>query len=153
MLTLATAEKLAQHLGRDLGASDWFLVEQDLLTRFAEVTGDFTWHHTDPERAAREMPGGKTIAHGLLLLSLLPRLYRQIVDVQHFTARVFNYGFNKVRFIRPVPVGARIRLHACVPEMERRGDALIFRRELTLEIEGSDGPAMVAEWLLFVGGV
>src|SRR5919106_6794144 len=109
-LTVEGPEELLQHVGRELGPSEWMTVEQAMIDKFAEATGDHQWIHVDVERAKREMPGGKTIAHGYLTLSLVPRMAATLVKVTK-RKRGVNYGSNKVRFTNVVPAGSRIRLH------------------------------------------
>src|SRR3989442_1706775 len=108
-LTVEQPKDLVQHIGKELGPSDWMTVDQAMIDRFAEATGDHQWIHVDVERAKREMPGGKTIAHGYLTLSLVPRMAAGLVTVTK-RGRGINYGSNKVRFTSPVPAGSRIRL-------------------------------------------
>ena len=109
MLELETPLDIKQHIGRELGPSDWMTVDQPMIDKFAEATGDHQWIHVDVARAKKEMPGGKTIAHGYLTLSLVPRLAATLTRVKK-RSRGVNYGSNKVRFINPVPAGARILL-------------------------------------------
>src|SRR5271166_1054450 len=102
-------DELKSLTGREVGVSEWITVTQEMIDRFADVTGDHQWIHVDRERAKRETPFGSTIAHGFLTVSLLPQLSQQTVNVQgDFTMRI-NYGFNRLRFVSPVPVGSRIR--------------------------------------------
>ena len=142
---------LQAYIGRELGVSDWVTVDQEMIDAFARTTGDDQWIHVDVERAAREAPGGKTIAHGYLLLSLFPRLNRQIYRIKS-RARSLNYGMNKVRFTNTVPVGSRVRLRQKVKAVEpmKGGHQVSF--EATLEIEGQDRPAVLAEPLTLVFG-
>src|SRR2546427_1406744 len=107
---------LLKLVGRELGPSEWLTVTQEMIDKFAEATGDHQWIHVDVERAQRELPGGKTIAHGYLTLSLLPRLAPTLMTIAK-RRRGLNYGSNKIRFITPVPAGTRIRLR------HRLGDA------------------------------
>jgi len=109
MLKLETPKDVLTHIGTELGPSEWLTVTQEMIDKFAEATGDHQWIHVDVERAKREMPGGKTIAHGYLTLSLLPRLAPTLMSVAK-RRRGLNYGSNKIRFITPVPAGSRIRL-------------------------------------------
>ena len=145
-LTVEKPAELAQHIGRELGPSDWMTVEQATIDKFAAATGDHQWIHVDVERAKKEMPGGKTIAHGYLTLSLVPRLAQTLVKV---TARKrgLNYGSNKVRFTNAVPAGARIRLRSYKLKNVEPMDGNGFRitSEATVEIEGQERPALVAE--------
>jgi acyl dehydratase len=140
-----TPEALRALIGQELGISDWLEVTQDLIDRFAEVTGDHQWIHVDVERAKREMPGGKTIAHGYLLLSLLPKLGAGIYKLS-WPTRSINYGSDKVRIVNPVKAGARIRLRQSLVAVEdgAPGAHRITVRQ-TLEIEGEAKPAMIAD--------
>ena len=145
MRMVETPEALRALIGQELGVSDWLEVTQDLIDRFAEVTGDHQWIHVDVERAKREMPGGKTIAHGYLLLSLLPKLGAGIYKLS-WPTRSINYGSDKVRIVNPVKAGARIRLRQSLVTVEdgAPGAHRITVRQ-TLEIEGEAKPAMIAD--------
>ena len=145
MRMVETPEALKALIGQELGVSDWLEVTQDLIDRFAEVTGDHQWIHVDVERAKREMPGGKTIAHGYLLLSLLPKLGAGIYKLS-WPTRSINYGSDKVRIVNPVKAGARIRLRQSLVAVEdgAPGAHRITVRQ-TLEIENEAKPAMIAD--------
>ena len=133
--------------GKTIGPTDWREVTQDDINTFADLSGDDQWIHVDVERAKRELPGGKTIAHGYLTLSLLPRMMPELLKVTK-RSRGVNYGSNKVRFVTPVPAGARVRLRStlkAVDPVEGNGVRLTF--ESVIEVEGKDRPAMVAETL------
>jgi acyl dehydratase len=145
MRMVETPEALRALIGQELGVSDWLEVTQDLIDRFAEVTGDHQWIHVDVERAKREMPGGKTIAHGYLLLSLLPKLGAGIYKLS-WPTRSINYGSDKVRIVNPVKASARIRLRQSLVAVEdgAPGAHRITVRQ-TLEIEGEAKPAMIAD--------
>ncbi len=145
MRMVETPEALRALIGQELGVSDWLEVTQDLIDRFAEVTGDHQWIHVDVERAKREMPGGKTIAHGYLLLSLLPKLGAGIYKLS-WPSRSINYGSDKVRIVNPVKAGARIRLRQSLVAVEdgAPGAHRITVRQ-TLEIENEAKPAMIAD--------
>jgi acyl dehydratase len=144
-LTVESPQDLKQHVGKELGPSDWFTVDQAMIDKFAEATGDHQWIHVDVERAKREMPGGKTIAHGYLTLSLVPRLASTLVKVTH-RKRGVNYGSNKVRFTNMVPAGARVRLRQKLVKVEDvTGGGVRITSEMTMEIEGQEKPALVAE--------
>jgi len=145
MRMVETPEALRALIGQELGVSDWLEVTQDLINRFAEVTGDHQWIHVDVERAKLEMPGGKTIAHGYLLLSLLPKLGAGIYKLS-WPTRSINYGSDKVRIVNPVTAGARIRLRQSLVAVEdgAPGAHRITVRQ-TLEIEGEAKPAMIAD--------
>jgi acyl dehydratase len=144
MLELETPLDIKQHIGRELGPSDWMTVDQPMIDKFAEATGDHQWIHVDVARAKKEMPGGKTIAHGYLTLSLVPRLAATLTRVKK-RSRGVNYGSNKVRFINPVPAGARIRLRQRIKNVEDITGGVRVTSEMTVEIEGQDKPALVAE--------
>lgn len=146
MLEIETPSDMAAHVGKSLGTSDWVTVDQRMIDLFAEATGDHQWIHIDVERAKREMPGGKTIAHGYLTLSLLPRLSHMIWTVRQ-RKRGINYGSNKVRFTAPVPAGARVRLHQTLKACDKIEDGVRLTIESTMEIEGETRPALVAETL------
>ncbi|MCA3273478.1 MAG: MaoC family dehydratase [Roseomonas sp.] len=145
MRMVGTPEALRALIGQELGVSDWLEVTQDLIDRFAEVTGDHQWIHVDVERAKRDMPGGKTIAHGYLLLSLLPKLGAGIYKLS-WPTRSINYGSDKVRIVNPVKAGARIKLRQSLVAVEdgAPGAHRITVRQ-TLEIEGEAKPAMIAD--------
>src|SRR6266849_5765388 len=108
MLEVERAADLKAYEGKEIGVSDWYTVTQEQIDKFAEATGDHQWIHVDVERAKREMPGGKTIAHGWLTLSLVPRLAATLYRVKH-RSRGLNYGANRVRFTGMLPAGSRIR--------------------------------------------
>ena len=144
-LTVESPRDVKQHVGRELGPSEWLTVEQAMIDRFAAATGDHQWIHVDVERARREMPGGKTIAHGLLTLSLVPRMAQTLLTVTG-RKRGVNYGSNKVRFTSPVPAGARIRLRQRLVNAEDVGEGGVrITSAMTVEIEGQERPALVAE--------
>lgn len=137
------AADMAQLVGETF-VSDWCVVDQQRIDAFADVTDDHQWIHVDVERAKRE--GGGTIAHGFLVLSLFPFFADAMIKVTDVT-RALNYGFDKLRFTTPVPAGARIRMRMQVEAVEPRGAGLQMRRACTIEVEGADRPAVVAEWL------
>jgi acyl dehydratase len=144
MLELETPKDWVKHVGRELGPSDWMTVDQPMIDKFADATGDHQWIHVDVERCKKEMPGGKTIAHGYLTLSLVPRLAQTLSRVKK-RSRGVNYGSNKVRFINPVPAGARIRLRQRIANVEEVQGGVRVTSEMTVEIEGQPKPALVAE--------
>jgi acyl dehydratase len=149
MLEIETIADLPKHIGQKLGTSDWLVVDQKMIDQFAEATGDHQWIHIDVERAKKEMPGGKTIAHGYLTLSLLPKLNHGIWKVKQ-RSRGVNYGSNKVRFTAPVPAGSRVRGHLTLKAVEPIQGGARVTMEATVEVEGSDRPALVAETLSLV---
>jgi len=133
-------------VGEEVGLSDWVVIDQHRIDQFAEATADHQWIHVDTERAVREMPDGKTIAHGYLTLALIPALTGDFVHVENL-ARAINFGLNKVRFYAPVPVGSRLRGRAVVLKAQKRAGALLLTSEVRLEVEGHRKPACVAETL------
>jgi acyl dehydratase len=136
--------------GAELGPTDWLEVTQDRVNLFADATDDHQWIHIDPERAANG-PFGGTIAHGLLTLSLLPHFTHQLYTVDN-VAMAINYGYNKVRFITPVRVGAKIRARAQITKVDQLDGAVQATVTVTVEIDGSDKPAAVAESIVrFIG--
>ena len=144
MTTSVTFAELRGMEGADLGFSEWITVDQKTIDLFAEATGDHQWIHIDVERAAREMPGGKTIAHGFLTLSLLPRLSPMIYRVVK-RSRSINYGTNKVRFTAPVPAGSRVRLHLTVKAVEPITGGVRVTMTNEMEVDGNARPCLVAE--------
>ena len=149
-LEVETVEALKAHIGKRLGSSDWLTVDQKMIDQFAEATGDHQWIHIDVERAKTEMPGGKTIAHGYLTLSLLPKLNQGIFKVTK-RKRGVNYGSNKVRFTAPVPAGSRVRGHLTLKGIEDLGKGCSrLTMEASVEVEGNERPALVAETLSLV---
>lgn len=142
-------EELPSLAGQDVGVSDWVLIDQDRINKFADATGDHQWIHIDVERAGKEMPGGKTIAHGYLTLSLIPMLGSEILRVTG-VSRGINYGSNKVRFTNMVPVGSRVRGRQKLIAVEPKAGGLQMTNEMTIEIEGQDRPACVAETISLI---
>ena len=137
--------ELKAAVGTEVGVSDWLEISQDRINEFAEATGDEQWIHVDVERAARESPGGTTIAHGLLSLSLIPMFIREIIGVKGLK-NTLNYGANRVRYLTPVPAGSRLRGRVAIMEAEDvPPDALRVTYKVTIEIEGGKRPACVAE--------
>lgn len=149
MRVFATPADLPQHVGELLGTSDWFAVEQRHIDAFAQLTGDDFWIHVDTERAAREMPDGRTIAHGLFVLSLVPALQRGIWRVERRGVGL-NYGSDRVRYTAPVPVGSRVRLQQTLVAAERVGAATRLTTRCEFELEGSARPALVADFILLL---
>ena len=149
MQTFETAADLAARAGTPLGSSDWVRIDQAMIDAFADLTGDRHWIHVDVERARREMPGGRTIAHGLLLLSLIPNLQHQVYAVTRRGAGL-NYGYDKVRFVSQVQVGSRVRLALTVVETEPHAMGTRVMTDATIEVEGGDKPALVARNILLL---
>ena len=145
-VALKGPEDLSRSIGRELVVSDWLLVEQEMIDRFAEATGDHQWIHVDPERARRESPFGSTIAHGFLTLSLLSHFLNTSVSFGASKMGV-NYGLNRMRFTAPVRVGSRLRARFTVKEVQPIEGGTQIVRAVTMECEGADKPALVAEWV------
>ncbi|MBW0102837.1 MaoC family dehydratase [Pseudonocardia sp. KRD291] len=131
--------------GSEVGTSEWLAVEQDRIDRFADATDDHQWIHVDADRA-KDGPFGTTIAHGFLTLSLLPKLISEIYRVDGVRMGV-NYGLNKVRFTSPLPVGSRVRGRVELVDVADIDGGVQITTKVTVEVEGSDRPALVAEWL------
>ena len=132
--------------GQEVGVSDWVIVDQQRIDKFAEATGDFQWIHVDQDRAAAELPNGKTIAHGYLTLALIPALTDGFVQFDNL-ARALNFGCNKVRFYTMVPVDSRVRCRATIIQARKRGGALHLSSEVRIEVDGERKPACIAETL------
>ena len=146
--TYFTLTEMHEMVGSEIGVSDWFTISQDRIDAFADATLDHQFIHVDPARAAAESPFGVTIAHGFLTLSLLPHLGSGVKLLPEGTKVEINYGTEKVRFLAPVPVDSRIRARLALSDVtERRPGQYLIKRMVTVEIEGSDRPALVAETL------
>ncbi len=131
--------------GQELGVSEWVRIDQTMIDTYADATGDHQWMHVDAERAAQEIPDGKTIAYGFLVLSLLASMSYEIFEVDN-VAHTLNYGLNKVRFTAMVPVNSRVRLRQTLASAEKRDDgSVLLNLDATIELEGSQRPAAVAE--------
>jgi len=139
--------ELANYAGKEVGISDWLEVSQDRINQFAEATEDRQWIHIDPARAASESPFKTTIAHGFLTLSLLSVLTKSAISVGGVRMGI-NYGLNRVRFVSPVPAGARIRGRFTLATLEEIKGGMQSTWNVTVEREGSDKPCCVAEWLV-----
>lgn len=141
------AADLAGHIGQEVGVSDWILVDQARINAFADATEDWQFIHVDREAAART-PFGGTIAHGFLTLSLLSRMTFDATPVLEGTVMGVNYGLDRVRFLQPTPSGARVRGRFRLLEASEKGAGRwLLKHEVTVEIEGQDKPALIAEWL------
>ncbi|HEY6187632.1 MAG TPA: MaoC family dehydratase [Pyrinomonadaceae bacterium] len=147
MTEIESIAKLGEHVGREVAVSPWLEVTQERINQFAEATEDRQWIHIDPERAARESPFKQTIAHGFLTLSLLSELARSAVSVGGLKMGI-NYGLNRVRFIAPVPAGARIRGRFALDELEEIKGGVQATWSVTVEREGKDKPCCAAQWLV-----
>jgi acyl dehydratase len=145
MREIESIEELKGLVGTEIGVSDWIVIDQERVDRFADATGDHQWIHVDVERARREMPGGSTIAHGYLTLSLLPMLMSRIMSIKHVSSRV-NYGSNRVRFTNTVKTGSRVRARQVLKSVEPfKNNGVQITNEVTIEIEGEERPACIAE--------
>ena len=147
MLKVRYPQDLKKFEKYDLGCSDWFLIDQELINAFAKLSGDDQWIHVESDRALNEMPEGKTIAHGLLTLCISPSLGKHKIHIE-FLKHTLNYGIDKVRFISPVKVGSFIRLRSKIAQVTLRDDdTVLVRIERTIEIKGIEKLAMYAETL------
>jgi acyl dehydratase len=146
-VTVVDLADLGALVGREVATSDWLVVTQDRIDAFADATGDHQWIHVDAERARAETPFGGTIAHGFLTLSLLSALMRDAVTVDG-PRMTLNYGLNRVRFVSPVPSGSRVRARIALGRAEDIGDSIQATWSITVEREGGDKPAVVAEWIV-----
>ena len=145
----AAHEKFQARVGEPEGTGDWVEMPQEMVNDFADVTHDHQFIHIDPE-AAKATPFGGTIAHGFFTLSMLTHLSSSIQqDMSTFAGVIMgvNYGFDKVRFVAPVPTGAKIRATSVLKSAELKGSSIDVTRTFTVEIEGSDKPALVADWI------
>jgi len=147
MKVITSVDDAIEAVGCELGVSEWLEVEQDRIDTFADATGDHQWIHVDPPRAQAESPYGTTIAHGLLTLSLIPALSKQCFVVENAKMGI-NYGFNKVRFVTPVPAGSRLRVRSQLAEVDPVNDITVHLTvRHTVEMDGNDKPAAVAEMI------
>jgi acyl dehydratase len=140
-------EELRGLVGQEVAVGEWFTVTQEQINTFADVTQDHQWIHTDPERAQRESPFGATIAHGFLTLSMLTHLHSQAVHMGGKVRMGINYGLNRVRFTSAVRSGSRIRTRSVLQELTEIAGGIQLVWAITVEIEGTTKPALVAEWL------
>jgi acyl dehydratase len=146
MVVEVPVAELPSWVGREIGPGEWHEITQDRVDRFADATGDHQWIHVDVDKA-KDGPFGGTIAHGYLTLSLLPMLQWELLTFTGAAMGV-NYGSDKVRFLTPVRVGSRVRLKLSVLSVDQRPDgSLLVKNEATVEVEGSDKPALVAHTL------
>lgn len=140
-------DRLNEYLGKEVGVSDWITVDQERINRFADATGDHQYIHVDPERAAHT-PFGSTIAHGFLTMSLMVMMgYEAGLKLENSIMGI-NYGFDKLRFINPVKVNSRIRgRFKLLSAEQKKANHYLLKHEVTVEIEGEEKPALIAEWL------
>jgi len=143
-----TLANVKEWVGREIGVSEWLVVDQARIDQFADCTGDHQWIHVDVERAKRESPYRTPVAHGYLSLSLIGSLSQQVGVVPSDAAAGFNYGIDKARFLAPVPAGARVRLRVTVDGVDEKSNGqIVLKTKSVLEIENSDKPALIAETL------
>jgi acyl dehydratase len=147
-VTNLTLSNIKDFVGRELGVSGWMTVDQARIKQFADCTGDQQWIHVDVDRAKRESPFRSPVAHGYLTLALIAPLAMEVGVVPKDAAAGFNYGLDKVRFLAPVKAGARVRLRVVLVGVEpKEAGQFVIKTKNTLEIEGSDKPALIAETL------
>ena len=148
MSNVVSADQLGDYIGKEVGLTDWFEIDQDRINNFAEATGDFQYIHVDEERAA-ETPFGATIAHGFLTLSLLSKLSSMSGGIKlENSVMGINYGLNKVRFLNPVKVNSKIRARfELISAEEKKPNHYLLMHNVTVEIAGEEKPALIAEWL------
>lgn len=143
-----TLAGLNERVGEELGLSGWVTIDQARIDTFASCTGDHQWIHVDVERAKRESPFRGPVAHGYLALAMVAPLSMEVGVIPRDAAAGLNYGIDKVRFLAPVPAGTRVRLRVVLAGLEPKdGGQVIMRTQNTLEMEGSEKPALVAETL------
>jgi acyl dehydratase len=147
-LVLETPHSLRDLVGRELTLTDWFPIAQERIEQFAEVTEDCQWIHVDSERAERESPYGTTIAHGFLTLSLLSRFMKEAIQIRGGVRMSINYGLNRVRFPCAVRADSKIRVRFTLQSLKDVPDALEAVFDARVEVEGSDKPCCVAEWVV-----
>ena len=141
-------EEYSSLIGSKIGISDWITVSQKMIDDFCDVTGDYQFIHNDPNRAASETPFGGSIAHGFLTLSLITKMYKDTTPIITNHELVINYGLNRVRFLAPVPSGARIRGIITLGKVEPRGkNKILTENKIIVEIENHEKPAMLGTWV------
>ena len=144
----ATVEEMTGKVGQEIGASRWFPMPQSRIDAFADCTEDWYFIHTDPEKAAKETPWGGTIAHGFLTASLLSAMAYDVLPTIEGAVRGVNYGFDRLRFVSPVPSGSNVRARFVLNDAitDKPGE-ITLKYGVTVEIEGAERPALAAEWL------
>lgn len=147
-LVLENPQRLKEMVGQEIGMTEWFVVTQERIERFAEATEDRQWIHVDSARAGKESPYGTTIAHGFLTLSLISRFVQEAIQMRGGVRLAVNYGLNRVRFPAAVRAGSRIRARVSLMSLRELPDSLDAIFGVTMECEGADKPACVAEWIV-----
>ena len=135
--------------GLEVGVSDWVVIDQARIDKFASATGDDQWIHIDQARAAKELPEGKTIAHGYLTLSLIPSLTKNFIEVSNLE-QMINFGCNKVRFYAAVSVGDKVRARGSLIKAKKRGGMMQLLSKITIDIKGKKKPACIVEMLVLL---
>jgi len=148
LFVVESVDGIKDLMGKEIATSDWLVVTQERINGFAEATGDRQWIHIDAERAKRESPFGRTIAHGFLTLSLLSQMIEQTIQIRVGSRLAVNYGLNRVRFPAPVREGSKIRGRFTLASFKNLGDSYEAIFGCSVECEGSEKPACVAEWIV-----
>ena len=148
MLTLTTLDELKNHVGSEIGVSEWMTITQERIQQFADATGDHQWIHVDVERARRESPFKTTIAHGFLTLSLLPQFVPQVLQIKGGVRMGINYGLNRLRFVSPARSGSRIRARFTLQSLKELPDCVEAVYAVTVEGENVQKPICVADWVV-----
>lgn len=146
MITVERIQDLTPHVGQELGVSDWVRIDGEAIRSFGQITGDTHWVHMDADRARRETPFGGSIVHGFFVLALTTGLANQCYSVRR-ASRWLNYGVDRVRFTAIVTAGSRVRLRLTLIEIEAQRAGTRLRLGCTIELEGSERPAAVADWI------
>ncbi|MFQ3334064.1 MAG: acyl dehydratase [Woeseiaceae bacterium] len=149
MYTINSLEDAQALEGLEVGVSDWVVIDQARIDKFAAATGDDQWIHIDQARAAKELPEGKTIAHGYLTLSLIPSLTKNFIEVSNLE-QMINFGCNKVRFYSAVSVGDKVRARGSLIKAKKRGGMMQLLSKITIDIEGKKKPACIVEMLVLL---
>jgi acyl dehydratase len=147
-LVVETVLSLKDFVGSEIALSDWLTMTQDRINRFAEATEDRQWIHIDAERASKESPYGATIAHGFLTLSLVSHFMKEAIQIRGGVRLAVNYGLNRVRFPFPVRAGSRVRARIGLLSLKELSDAVEATFSISMEVENSDKPCCVAEWVV-----
>ena len=148
MLTLESLDELKNHVGSEIGISDWMTITQERIQQFADATGDHQWIHVDVERARRESPFKTTIAHGFLTLSLLPQFVPQVMQIKGGMRMGINYGLNRLRFVSPVRSGTKVRARFTLQSLKDLPECVEAVYAVTVEGEKAEKPICVAEWVV-----
>jgi len=149
LYTINSIEDAQALEGLEIGVSEWIIIDQNRINKFASATGDDQWIHTDQARAAKELPEGKTIAHGYLTLSLIPSLTRNFIQVDNLE-QMINFGCNKVRFYAAVSEGDKVRARGSLLKAKLRGGMMHLLSKITIDIEGKKKPACIVEMLVLL---